>query len=176
MLNLANQKQGVRYLFVIFIALCIQSNSYAHKYYFGFAEVEYNAFTQRFEATLTVTGHDLELALKNNKTDAGDLVSLDSTQTLIVENYINEGFKIYTPTKRCSFKLVGHESKLDGTVNFYLESTEIPESTFLTIEFELLMDTYEEQQNKVTMYYSNKMYTRAFTRGTKQQNIEINKE
>lgn len=176
MINLAFQKQSVRHLFIIFIALCIQSNSYAHKYYFGFAELEYNGFTQRFEGTLTVTTHDLELALKKNDSDAGDLVELTDEQTLIVENYINKGFSVSSGESTCSFKIVGHESKLDGTINLYMESTEISVDQSIDISFDLLMNTYTEQQNKVTLYHSDKMYTRAFTQGTKKQNIEINEE
>jgi hypothetical protein len=166
----------LKYLIVIFLTLSIQSTTYAHKYYFGFAEVEYNSFTQRFEATLTVTAHDLELALKENETSAGDLVKLDSTQSKIVETYINEGFQIKSLGQKCRFKLVGHESKLDGTVNFYLESTEIQINESIIIEFDVLMQNYDAQQNKVTLYYADAMYTRAFTQGTKQQTIEINRE
>ena len=81
-------------LLLIVALLSLHSTSFAHKYYFGFAEVDYDFFSQRFEATLTVTAHDLELTLTKNGTSAGDLESLDSLQSIIVEDYINSRGKM----------------------------------------------------------------------------------
>jgi len=156
----------------------MHSKSFAHQYYFGFAEVEYDYFSQRFEATLTVTAHDLELALKENGTPAGDLETLDSLQTVIIEKYINSHFKIESGDNKCVFGVVGHETELTGKIHFYLESSEIAVNSNIVVTFDVLMDTYDQQQNKITIYYQETAYTLGFTRGKKRQSIQIvnNKE
>lgn len=151
----------------------MHSTSFAHQYYFGFAEVEYDYFSQRFEATLTVTSHDLELALKENGTPAGDLESLDSLQTLIVEKYINSNFKIESDGNTCTFSLIGHETELNGNIHFYLESSQIEIKESVDVEFMVLMDKYEQQQNKITLFYLERAYTLGFTRGKQRQTIQI---
>ena len=160
-------------LLLIVLLVTSTSESFAHKYYFGFAEVEYDYFTQRFEATITVTAHDLELALKKNGTAAGDLESLDSIQTIIVENYINSSFKIKSEDSKCEFNLIGHETELNGNINFYLESSQIAVKKTIEVEFDILMDNYKEQQNKITLYYLEQPYTLAFTRGKHIQTIQL---
>jgi Domain of unknown function (DUF6702) len=153
--------------------LSLHSTSFAHKYYFGFAEVEYDFFTQRFEATLTVTAHDLELALSKKGGPEFDLESSDSLQSITIENYINDNFAIQSGESKCTFKLVGQETELNGNVNFYLESTEIAIKNTITVEFKILMGYYKEQQNKITLYYKEKPYTLAFTRGEQKQTIQL---
>lgn len=160
-------------LLLITALFALHSSTFAHKYYFGFAEVDYDYFTQRFEATLTVTAHDLELALTNNGTSAGDLEALDSLQTVIIEDYINSSFKINSNDSKCDFKLIGHETELNGKINFYLESSEITIESTIDVEFDILMDNYQEQQNKITLYYQDRAYTLAFTRGNKKQTIQL---
>lgn len=158
---------------MIVALFALHSPSFGHKYYFGFAEVEYDYFSQRFEATLTVTAHDLELAVTKNGTPTGDLEALDSLQTIILENYINANFKINSNDLKCVFKLIGHDTELNGKINFYLESTEITITDTIEVEFDILMDNYQEQQNKITLYYQEQSYTLAFTRGNKKQTIQL---
>jgi hypothetical protein len=149
----------------------------AHKFYFGFAEVEYNYFTQRFEATLTCTTHDLELALSTEESSISDLEEMSDEEEQIVTAYINSTFRITSQSKTCSFSLVGYENKLDGTSNFYLESSEIPIDSSIEVQFNFLMKDFEEQQNKITLYYSGKTTTETFVRTKYTQIIQLeNKE
>ena len=110
---------------------------------------------------------------KENGRDAGDLTALTDDQKAIVEKYINEKLSISNGTEGCEFKIIGHESLLTGTVNFYLESTEIQISNTIKVEFKVLMEHYEFQQNKMTLYYSGQPYTLAFTQGAKTQTIQL---
>ena len=164
----------MKFLFSIVLVIGMCSNSFAHKYYFGFAEVEYNTFTLCFEATLSLTAHDFERTLKNEGTDAGDLISLTNDQRSVVENYINNTFVIESGGEKSVFKLVGHESKLDGVINLYLESAPLALTDTLNITFNSLMEKYSEQQNKITLYCFDKIHTKAFTQRTSEQTIEIN--
>lgn len=174
MLILADQLTNIlKNLLLIVSIVAAHSTTFAHQYYFGFAEVDYDFFSQRFEATLTVTAHDLELALTKNGTTAGDLEDLDSLQMIIVEDYINSSFKIFSNDSKCIFKLVGHDTELTGKINFYLESSQIIIDCAIEVEFDILMDNYQEQQNKITLYYQERAYTLAFTRGKRKQTIQI---
>ena len=143
-------------LLLIVSLFALHSTSFAHQYYFGFAEVEYDFFSQRFEAT-----------------PAGDLEALDSVQSVIVEDYINASFKINSNGSKCDFTLIGHDTELNGKINFYLESSEIAIEGIIDVEIDILMDNYQEQQNKITLYYIDQTYTLAFTRGNKKQTIQI---
>lgn len=151
----------------------MHSNSHAHKYYFGFAEVQYNFFSQRFEATLTVTAHDLEMAFSAKNNEIGNLETIDSTQSVIITNYINSSFELKSGGNSCDFIIIGHETKLTGEVHFYLESTQIEIKESIEVEFDILMDTYKEQQNKITFYHLKRAYTVPFTQGNKKQTIQL---
>ena len=124
---------------------------------------------------MTVTAHDLERALQSQNTDAGDLTTLNPEQKRIVENYINNSFSIKSNEKKCVFKLVGHESNLDGTLHLYLESSPLPIEDSIEITFNTLMEEYSEQQNKITLYCYKKIYTKAFTQRTQKQILVIYK-
>lgn len=165
-------------LLLVVLLVSAHTTSFAHNYYFGFAEVEYNFFAQRFEATLSVTTHDLEMVLRDQGQFVGDLETLDSSAAAIVVNYINSKFKISSEGNTCVFTLSGHETELTGKVNFYLESSQIEVENSIEVEFDILMDTFQEQQNKMTLYYREFPYTVSFTEGRKQQTIQLvnNKE
>ena len=167
----------MKHLLSLILVVAVTSFASAHKYYFAFAEVEYNSFTQRLEATITVTTHDLENVI--NGPDAIPKVDLDEVtgaEIELLEEALNKGFQIMINGEQTLFHLVGSETSLQGTTNFYIESDEIAMDSKLDIVFNLLMAEYPEQQNKVTFFYKKKMYTRTFTQGTRKQIIEIEEE
>lgn len=167
----------MRFLLVLTLVLGVHITTHAHKFYFAFAEVEYNYFTQRFEATVTTTTHDIESALKKEGHQIGNLELLDSLEQGIVEHYLNDGLVISSNGAACTFSLIGYEVHLDGTTNYYLESTEVALNDTINVKFDLLMDTYSEQQNKITLYYKEETYTVSFTITNQNQIIKIeNKE
>jgi hypothetical protein len=72
------------------------SKSWAHEFYFAYAELAYNEMNQKFEGTLIFTTHDLERALEPKGTLIGKLEKSDETSTLRkqLESYINQHFHI----------------------------------------------------------------------------------
>ena len=165
--------------FVLIIGILLSSNaSIAHEYYSGFAELEYNNFTQRFEATLSVTGHDFERAISMNDSSFGKLEQLMENETDKVKaiNYINDHLSITSGNNTCLFELRGIEVSPNGTVNFYLESTEMELNTSISVYFNLMMETFEEQQNKVTLYYHKQTYTESFLPHEQLKTIELIRE
>lgn len=149
---------------VFFILLVSAFNAHAHEYYFAFAEVEYNDVTQKFESTLIVSTHDLEMVLERDSIITQDLAELqtDQKEYRILENYLCSHFKVETTNQVCVFKLIGIECQLNGTTNFYFESEEIRIGQSIDFHFDLLMDHFKEQNNKLTFYYRNNNYTYSF--------------
>jgi hypothetical protein len=64
--------------------------------------------------------------------------------------------------EKIKFNLVGSEVFLNGRTNFYFESESIEIKRELKITFDLLMDVFKQQQNKITLTYRDKKYTRTF--------------
>ena len=161
---------------VILISMCLSlSFANAHQYFFSFAEVEYNDVTEKFEATITATTHDLERSMSDELSTA--IVLDDSDEHyMAIEHYLNGHFRIETGTVKGKFTVVGHEISLNGTVNFYLESAPIKMGKIIRFTFDLLMDNYPDQQNKITFYHRGRSYTRPFHEADRSQTINLETE
>jgi len=147
--------------------------SRAHDYYFSFVEMEYNAITQRIEMTLTVTTHDFELALEENNNEISNIASLNKDEVEYIQKYVNRHFSVTSSSGRSQLKFMGNEVSLDGTSNWYFESEPIEIQEEIEILYDLLMDVFPEQQNKVTLYFEDKTFTAAFTPMNKTKQIYI---
>ena len=90
----------------------------------------------------------------------------------LVENYIRNHFKIWSDDL-ILFNMIGVEISLNGTMDFYLESEEIRLNTEIKIFFDLLMDKYKTQQNKITFIHNNKSYTKEFFYSERLQTIKF---
>lgn len=159
-------------LLIVFI-VAMPLVSQAHDYFFSFVEMEYNAVSQRIEATLTVTTHDFERALEENGTPIGNMASISKEEIEIIEKYVNAHFTVKSGDQKSVLKFMGNEVSMDGTSNWYFESESIDFQEELSIRYDLLMDDFPEQQNKVTLYHMGQTYTAAFTPMNKTKQIYI---
>ncbi len=163
---------------IIFLFLSYSASLSAHEYYFAFAEVEYNDISQRIEATLIVSTHDLENSLRIQHADNGDVfndlseIKKDSEEEEHLEKYLLKHFKI-TSDSPCHLKMIGFEVQMNGLSYFYFESSPFDLKNQITFTFDLLMNEYELQQNKITFLYREKTYTRPFLKDEKQQTINL---
>lgn len=148
--------------------------SFGHEYFFGFSELEYNDITRKFEATIIVSTHDLERALEMAEVKSGDLAELNvgTEENKAVQGYLNSHFIVKT-NSRIKFNLIGSEVFLNGTCNFYFESEATDFNGKLDVTFDLLMDVFKQQQNKITLNYRNNSYTRTFLYTERKQLIAI---
>lgn len=166
----------------LLILLC-SSVAYSHEYFFAFAEVEINEMTGTIEATISVTAHDFEQHLKKNGLISTDLRSCqnDSLKMEILEKEINQHFQIDSEQENSImdgaeliyFHLEGMEISLNGTVQLYLSANFSSVLKELNIRFDLLMDEYSEQQNKLTLICRGKKNTYAFLQTTPKQKLEL---
>lgn len=158
-------------LFIFFIL--ISSMTFAHDYYFAFAEVEYNDLKGELEATLIVSTHDLESMLRKKGVIERDLSSYsnDSSALKNIQNELLKGFSIQVGTKTLNLTLEGMEVQLTGLTNFYFSAKEVPSLETISVKFDLLMDTFAEQQNKLTFIYRNTKNTYVFMSNRKEQDL-----
>lgn len=159
---------------ITLIVFCaFQSMVFGHDYFFAFAEIEYNDITRQFELTVVMSSHDLERVLNEKE------LSIDSLHGMTINSelhdelsaMISNHLQINSGEQTVSFLLFGAELLLNGTLELYLESAPIELDRKLEVFFDLLMQKYPEQQNKLTLYHRDKTYTATFLRGTKSNNI-----
>jgi hypothetical protein len=61
----------------------------------------------------------------------------------------------------------------NGLTDFFFQSEVIEISNEMTVRFDLLMNQYKEQQNKLTFIYNLKKHTYPFTQINKEQIIHL---
>lgn len=149
------------------------ANASAHDFFFAFAEMDYNDITQKLELTIVVTTHDFERCIESQGGNIDNIASLSETEIEQVETYINKHFSVSNSDFKGQFKFVGNQVSLEGTTNLYFESTEIELEKDFEVKFDLLMETFEDQQNKLTFYYQGRTITTAFTPIEQTQTIHI---
>ena len=71
------------------------------------------------------------------------------------------------------FQIEGYNLRLDGNLEIYLSSDLLKPGTMLTVVFDLLMDKFPEQQNKLTFIFRNKKHTLNFTPNKRYQTIDL---
>jgi hypothetical protein len=173
---------------ILFILFLVNSKEIkAHPYYFAFAEVEYNELNQSLEATIIASAHDVESVLKENKiiSTSLDEAQKNKNEYIAINAFLNRHLCIHSADSlslaaldsalplQLEFILDGFEVLLNGDVQFYL-STKIAKPTKqFYVKFDLLMDNFPDQQNKLTIRFRDKKNTYNFLNATKTQFIKL---
>lgn len=159
--------------------------SFAHEYYFAYAELTYNELQKRFEGTIIFTTHDLERAIEPKGSLIGKFEKLDETsaELKVIEKYINQHFQI---TYGCAldsnaadiicmsqFTLEGIVTQLNGTIECYISSSAGVIYNPVQFQFDALMERFPAQQNKLTFTYRNQKETLNFIPDKELQNIHL---
>ncbi len=150
---------------ILLILFCgIQSLAFSHDFFFAFAEVDYNDITQQFEATISVSSHDLERVFDDNSWSIDDLELIEekSENFSFISEWLLDQFKITSNKRSIDLSIIGCEIELNGMIHFYLESTPTELSNAIIVKFDLLMANFPEQQNKLTLYYRDQTITKSF--------------
>lgn len=137
-------------------ALFIPFNSAdAHPFHSSVAEVEWNAETERFEVSLKVNPHDLELALRQR---AGKRLILEKlTDNQPVYKYIDSMFQFHRGKEKLKFRPVGFE--VDAKAAWiYFELTPPDDLGNLKISSSLLLDA-PHQVNLISWKQGKKSFT-----------------
>lgn len=161
---------------ILLILFCgLQSLAFSHDFFFAFAEVEYNDISQQFEATVSVSSHDLERIFYDRGWSIDDLESIEnnSDNFVAISNWVLDQFKIKTAQSAAELSIIGCEIELNGMIHFYIESEPIELSETISFKFNLLMDDFPEQQNKLTLYHRDKAFTTSFLQNAFVQEIKL---
>jgi hypothetical protein len=167
----------LRKLKIYFFFILISNVSFAHNYYFSFSEVEYNDFCGCFETSLTVTTHDIEQVLrKKNLLNKNLETSLtDNILKQGIEELINEGLQISTGGKKVALHLEGNDIGINGLTTFYLSSKPIILFDEIIFEYNLLMNEFPEEQNKLTFIFRGEKTTMNFITNQFTHSIKLEK-
>ncbi len=159
---------------IVVLFFLVTSATNAHEYFFAFAEVEFDEYNARVEATLIMTAHDFESYLKKEKIITKELsfYKNDSIVMKRVENEISNHFSINSSSVG-SFTLEGFEIELTGMVHVFLTAPIFSPLAGLDIQFDLLMDEFKEQQNKLTFIYRDQKTTYVYLQNKRSQHIDF---
>ena len=140
---------------LILFLLLLSAFSYGHDTYFAFAEMEYDEDCSCLEISIKVSAHDLNSIAENQtKNYLGLEKTLNSKEgnSNIIQQIILKGFEINQYQKKIVSFYEGFELNNDGDCFFYFK-TEKLEKGLIDIRFDLFMNAYLEQQNK--LIYNN---------------------
>jgi hypothetical protein len=126
----------------------------AHEFYFSFAEMQYNAQSKRYEVSIRATGHDVEDFLKSKGEDLPSLEGCIGNPIAenVLERFITQYFKVLVHDKALNFTLIGLEVNIKDEVIFYLKSNALEKPDAIEVTYDLLMDYFPDQQNKLTLF------------------------
>ena len=151
--------------FALFLAFaCLSIGANAHDYYFAFAEVNYNAAEAVLETTIICSAHESEDALNLSGIEIKELEDhyADDLMKAKLEKFILAGFSMAQNDKPIVFKLIGFEVDSRGMVNFHFKSEKVSAPSTYSATFDLLMDQFPSQQNKILFAYNGKTTTATF--------------
>jgi hypothetical protein len=159
-------------LFVILILFSSPLFVKAHETYFAFAEVEYNMELQVFEGTISIDGHNLE-HLQPEIYKEIQKQNLSDSSNVWLTNWLNKHLKLENGMVPVTFRLDGYTLEKNGKLEFYILSQVTLIDLNLTFTFDLFMDEYPSQQNKLTFYYAEKSFVCIFLPLKRSQIIQI---
>lgn len=167
----------MKILSVLFV-LFFHTGVFAHAYYFGFAEMQYNVLNRTLETTLVLSAHDVEDAMKKAGEINRDLEFLvaDSLARQAVFTRVSRDFQVRIGDRLVEFQLLGFEVLSTGLLQVYLLSEPVDLKQELHVRFSSLMAEFPEQQNKLTFLHKSLKYTAVFLPGKPEALIELRDE
>ena len=165
----------MKLLIIISFLSIFSLKSNAHDYYFAFAEMELNKESQKLEVTLILNSHDISHWLENKNFTLLDLEepTLEKNLKEGLNNFLLSGFKISHKSDHYKLIFKGILLKDDGNIEFYFESQKKVEQDEVNITFDLLMNQYNQQQNKLIYLKELKKETYEFLSSKKSQIIKL---
>ena len=97
---------------ILFFSILFTLNLSAHPFYFSYTEIEYNEFCNCFEGFVSLSSHDFEEVLneeKNTKTSISKAMN-DSLLKKEISEILNSGLSFSTNKQEIQFQLEGFET------------------------------------------------------------------
>ncbi len=162
----------LRFFAVLSVSLVIMS---FHEYFFGFAEMQYNEKTEKIEISVAVTGHDFELYLEKKGVVIPKLEECVNQKIHMnkIEVEIQQGFQVYAGDQQLQLDLLGMEINTKDQAIFYLSTRKMEKPESLVVRFDLLMNYFIKQQNKLTVFKEGKKEFYAFLNTGPERKINL---
>ena len=136
-------------IFIITILNPIDEN--IHKHYVSITTARINNINHKLEISIKLTAHDIEYHFEkamNLKLKLGSSKELSNSDQLLSE-YVKNHLFFSSKDKIINLKYLGKETEIDETLWIYLEG-DLPEIVkSIKIKNDLLIQTFENQQNIV---------------------------
>ncbi len=158
-------------LFVLFLSL----NVFGHDYYFSFAEIEYDAEQSCLLMSIKVSTHDLDYYYQKKTGESKSIekaFEIDSCTRKIMK-FIQEGLTINQISVPIALTLEGRTTSKDGFTYFYFKSDKIDPKIALTVKYDLFMDIFTEQQNKINFIVNHQTKSYEFLLFHREHQINI---
>jgi hypothetical protein len=152
-------------LVAVFAFISVLFSANAHEYYFAFGEVEYNESTRKLEITLEVSAHDLEFDMKRSGIILDKHIENQTQNSAFkkqLESHLLNGFGISVNNSTVALKMVGFDVLPTGLLYVYLESESLELTKSIGFKFDLLMESFPNQQNKITFIRNTHKQTAVF--------------
>ena len=158
-------------IFLLFMTL----NVFGHDYYFSFAEIEYDADQSCLLMSIKVSTHDLDYY---NQKKTGESRSIEKafemdSCTRKIMKFIQEGITISQISVPIALNLEGRTISKDGFTYFYFKSDKIDPMIGLTVKYDLFMDIFTEQQNKINFIVNHQTKSYEFLLFHREHQINI---
>ena len=163
-------KQRMKFLLMsrmrllMFVLACLVTVGFCfHKFYISKTIIEYNARTQLFEITTKLFTDDLDKAVSQL---AGKEIRLGTSQedpqaNGFLEDYMKRHFSVVMDGVQTEWRWVGKETDNDLTF-CYMEIYRTPAFSSLTVQNDLLVSQFPDQQNIVDLSMSGSTQTLVF--------------
>jgi len=149
---------------ILFFSILFTLNLNAHPFYFSYTEIEYNEFCNCFEGFISLSSHDFEELLneeKNTKKSISKAMN-DSLLKKEINEILNSGLSFSAGRQEIRIQLEGFETEMNGLTRFYFSTEKLSNPKEILVEYDLFMDKHPEQQNKLTLIQRNKKETFEF--------------
>jgi hypothetical protein len=113
--------------------------------------------------------------LQSKKIITNELPTFSSDSILLntIQAVVGTGFTIEGNKQQLTLSLIGFEKLQNGLSYIHFTTNKIENPMLLNISFNLLMSVFQNQQNKVTIYFKNKTFTEVFLNTQPTKEIQL---
>lgn len=128
----------------------------AHKYYISLTKIDFIETKKTVQITMRFFIDDIENTLQSRYNTNLELATKDENKkaNFFIEKYISQKFKITINEEEKIHKYLGKEYDND-VVFFYLEINDIDRIDIIKVQNNMLMESFEEQENYIKLNINN---------------------
>lgn len=128
----------------------------AHKYYISLTKIDFIETKKTVQITMRFFIDDIENTLQSRYNTNLELATKDENKkaNFFIEKYISQRFKITINEEEKTHKYLGKEYDND-VVFFYLEINDIDKIDIIKVQNNMLMESFEEQENYIKLNINN---------------------